>query len=186
VPSAIGAGERFRFAVGVRCSAGCNLGGRALDIFDQAGSPVGAVTLGHAVWPGTEALYSAEVAADAPLAAGIHLWEAKIAGWDAGLPHASGSFPLTVRVVAAPECEVTVQAVDRETQAPIKGARVVLHPYRAVTDDNGMARVRVAKGQYDLLVSVSKYLPARASAEVGADLTTRVELDIDQPDEGME
>jgi len=181
VPAAAEAGERFKVAVGARCSAGCDLGGRELSLFDQEGSPAGTVKLGHAIWPGTEALYFAEVEARAPLEAGSHQWEAKIAGWDAELPHAPGSFPLIVRVVSSPDCEVTVRAVDREKQTPIKGARVVMHPYRAVTDDNGIARVRVARGQYDILVSGPQYLPACASVEVTADLITSAELDADQP-----
>ena len=49
VPSAAVAGERFRVSVGVRCSAGCGLGGHELGIFDQDGSQVGTVTLGHEV-----------------------------------------------------------------------------------------------------------------------------------------
>ena len=181
VPAAAGAGERFRVTVGVRCSAGCDLGGRELSLFDQEGSPAGTVKLGHDVWPGTEALYFAEVEARAPLEAGSHQWEAKIAGWDAELPHAPGSFPLIVRVVTSPDCEVTVRAVDREKQTPIKGARVVMHPYRAVTDDNGIATVRVARGQYDILVSGSQYRAACTSVEVTADMITSAELDADQP-----
>lgn len=181
VPSATVAGERFRVAAGVRCSAGCDLGGRELSIFDQEGSRAGTVKLGHDIWPGTDALYFAEVEARAPLTAGSHQWEAKIAGWDAELPHTAGSFPLIVRVVSSPDCEVTVRAVDREKQTPIKGARVVMHPYRAVTDDNGIARVRVARGQYDILVSGSQYMPACTSVEVTADLITSAELDADQP-----
>jgi hypothetical protein len=139
------------------------------------------VKLGRDTWPGTEALYFAEVEAMAPLEAGSHQWELKIAGWDAELPHAAGSFPLTVRVVSAPDCELTVKVVDRENQAPIRGARVVVHPYRAVTDDNGIARVRVARGQYDILVSGSRYQPARTSVEVTADMITSAELDVDRP-----
>lgn len=181
VPPATVAGERFAVSVGARCLAGCDLGGRELSIFDHEGSRAGTVKLGHDVWPGTEALYFAEVEAGAPLAAGSHQWEAKIDGWTAELTHAAGSFPLTVRVVPSPDCEVTVRAVDREKQTPIAGARVVIHPYRAVTDDNGIARVRVARGQYDILVSGSKYMPACASVEVTADMITSAELEADRP-----
>jgi hypothetical protein len=181
VPSATVAGERFKVSVGVRCSAGCNLSGRELSLLNQEGSRVGTVKLGREVWPGTEALYFAEVEARAPLEAGSHQWEATITGWDTELPHAAGSFPLTVRVVSAPDCEVTVRAVDREKQTPIEGARVVMHPYRAVTDQNGMARVRVARGQYDVLVSGSRYMPARTSIEVTADMITSAELDTELP-----
>jgi hypothetical protein len=181
VPSTTAAGERFAVSVGARCSAGCDLAGRELRIFDQEGSPAGTVKLGHDIWPGTEALYFAAVEAKAPLQAGSHQWEARISGWDAELPHAPGSFPLIVRIVTAPDCEVTVRAVDRENQTPIKGACVVMHPYRAVTDDNGIARVKVARGQYDILVSGSQYMPACASVEVAADMITSAELDPDQP-----
>jgi hypothetical protein len=181
VPSATVAGERFKVAVGARCSAGCDLGGRELTIIDQEGARAGTVKLGREPWPGTEALYFAEIEAKAPLTVGSHPWEAKIAGWEAKRPHAAGSYSMIVRVVSAPDCEVTVRAVDRENQTPIKGARVVMHPYRAVTDDNGIARVRVARGQYDILVSGSRYLPAATSVEVSADLITSAELDADQP-----
>jgi hypothetical protein len=181
VPPTTVAGERFAVSVGVRCSGGCNLGGRALNIFDQEGSPAGTVTLGHDVWPGTEALYFAQIEATAPFAVGSHQWDAKFSGWEAELPHAGGSVPVMIRVVPAPQCVVTVEAVDRETQAPIAGARVVMHPYRAVTDDNGIARLPVAKDQYDVLVSMSRYVQACASIEVTADATTRVELDTDRP-----
>jgi hypothetical protein len=190
VPPTTVAGARFAVSVGARCSAGCDLGDRELTIYDQEGSPAGTVKLGHDVWPGTEALYFAEAEARAPLEAGSHQWEARIAGWDAERPHAAGSFPLVVRVVPSPDCEVTVRAVDREQQTPIAGARVVMHPYRAVTDDNGIARVRVARGQYDILVSGSRYLPACTSVEVTADVMTSAELDADRPwaspDEGPE
>ena len=186
VPPTAVAGERFAVSVGARCSDGCDLRGRELSIYDQQGALVGTVKLGHDVWPGTEALYFAKVETRAPLEAGNHQWEAKIAGWDAGLPHAAGSFPVVVQVVSAPDCEVTVRALDREKRTPIKGARVVMHPYRAVTDENGVAKVRVARGQYDILVSGSRYMPASTSVEVTADIITSAELDADQPDEVIE
>jgi hypothetical protein len=181
VPSAIGAGERFRFSVGARCSARCDLGGQELVLFDQQGAQVCTVKLGRDVCPGTEALYFSEVEAPAPLTAGSYQWEVRTAGGDSQLPHAAGSFPLAVRVVSAPDCEVTIRAVDREKQTPIRSARVVMHPYRAVTDENGIAKVRVAKGQYDILVSGSNYIPAAARVEVTADMMTSAELDADQP-----
>jgi hypothetical protein len=181
VPSAAAAGERFKLALGVRCSAGCNLGGQELGLFDQDGSRVGTVQLGHEVWPGTEALYFSEVEARAPLAPGSHRWEVRIAGRDSEPPHAAGSFPVVVRVVAAPDCEVTVRAVDRENGTPIKGARVVMHPYRAVTDESGIAKVKVARGAYDVLVSSSKFVPVCTSMEVTADMTTTAELDVERP-----
>ena len=88
---------------------------------------------------------------------------------------------MAIKVVSPPDCEVTVEAVDREKQTPIKGARVVMHPYRAMTDENGIAKVKVTKGQYDILVSASKYVPVSIPVEVTADMVTRAELDVDPP-----
>ena len=181
VPSTTVAGKYFTVVVGVRCSAGCDLSGREICIVDHEGTQACTVQLGHDIWPGSEALYFAELEARAPLTDASHPWEAKIAGWDADLPHAAGSFPVIVRVVSTPDCEVTIRAVDRERQTPIKGACVVMHPYRALTDDNGIARVRVAKGTYDILVSGSRYMPVCASLEVSADMITSAELDAEEP-----
>ena len=181
VPSTIVAGERFAVSVGAKCSAGCGLAGRELTLFDQQGLCAGTVKLGHDVCAGTEALYFAQVEVSAPLEASSHSWEAKIAGWAAELPHTDGSFPLTVRVVPAPDYVITVKVFDREKQTPLAGARVVMHPYRAVTDDDGIAKIKVAKGQYDILVSRSIYLPTCVGAEVNANMMTTVELDVDQP-----
>ena len=179
VPSAIVAGERFKFMVGVKCSAGCNLAGREFGIFDREGCHHSAANLGHDIWPGTDALYFAEVAVEAPPMAGDHHWEVRTAACCSDLPHAAGSFGVTVRVVSPPDCEVTVEAVDREKQTPIKGVRVVMHPYRATTDQNGIAKVKVTKGRYDMLVSGSKYVPVGIAVEVTTDIITRAELDVD-------
>ena len=70
VPSAIVAGGRFKFMVGVRCSAGCCLAGQGLGVFDQQGSQVGAAKLGSDIWPETDALYVAEVEARSPAGRG--------------------------------------------------------------------------------------------------------------------
>jgi hypothetical protein len=181
VPSAIVAGGRFKFTVGVRCSAGCSLAGHGLGVFDQQGSQVGAAKLGGEIWPETDALYVAEVEGEAPLAAGAYQWEVRSSEWDCELPHEVGAVAVSLRVVSPPDCEIKVEAFDREKQVPIKGARVVMHPYRALTDENGVARVKVTKGQYDILVSASKYVPISTTVEVTADMITRAELEVDPP-----
>lgn len=178
-PPTIVAGARFKFMVGVRCSAACCLAGHGLAVFDQQGAQVGEAKLGSEIWPETEALYVAEVEAEAPPVAGAHQWDVRTAAWDCELPHEAGAVAVSLRVVAAPDCEVTIEAVDREQQTPIKGARVVMHPYRAVTDENGVAKVKVTKGQYDILVSASKYVPVATTVEIAADMVTRTELDVD-------
>jgi hypothetical protein len=100
---------------------------------------------------------------------------------DMQLPHAACAIQLSISVVGAPDCVVTIRAVDREQQTLIRNALVVMHPYRAVTDDDGVAKIRAARGQYDILVSGFRYLATSTSVEVKDDLFTVAELDVDQP-----
>src|SRR5271154_594847 len=102
VPSAIAAGGRFRFKVGIKCSAGCNLAGRPLSVLDDEGVQVGTARLRDDVWPGTNALYFAEVEAQAPLTTGDHEWRVEAPEAESGVPHAAGSFSFAVKVVSPP------------------------------------------------------------------------------------
>jgi hypothetical protein len=176
MPSAIAAGERFRFKVGIKCSSGCKLTGRLLSIFDHEGAQVGAGSLLDDVWPGTSALYFAEVEAKAPLRAGDYRWQVEAPASDSGVPHAAGSFPFTVKIVTPSDHEVTVVAFDSATQAPINGAHVLLHPYRTFTDQNGVAKVRIAKGSYKLFVSGFNYIAYQDIIDVTGDVAIRAEL----------
>jgi hypothetical protein len=182
MPSAISVGERFGLKVSMKCSSGCKLTGRELDIVDDKGAKVGAVTLGEDAWPGTKALYYAEFETDAPAEVGDHKWWVKVAATDIGLPHAAGSFAFPVKVVTSPDFEVTVEAIDSDKQTPIKGLHVLMHPYRSVTNENGVARVKVAKGTYKLHVSGFKYIAHQAIIDAESDVTARVELKI-EPEE---
>ena len=182
LPSAIVAGERFRLKVGIKCSAGCKLTGRQLSIFDHEGAQIGAASLLDDVWPGTGALYFAEVEAQAPLTAGDYAWQVKttgsdkIPGSDLNVPHAAGSSTFAVRIVSPPDHDVTVEAFDSEKRTPVKGAHVLLHPYRALTDETGVAKIKVAKGSYKLFVSGFNYIAYENIIDVAGDVTTRVEL----------
>ena len=182
LPSAIAAGERFRFKVGIKCSAGCKLTGRLLSIFDHEGAQVGAASLLDDIWPGTSALYFAEVEAQAPLATGDYQWQVKTAGRDSSVPHADGAATFTVKVVRPPDHEVTVEAFDSEKQTPVGGAHILLHPYRALTDERGMAKVKVAKGRYTLFVSGFNYMAHQNIIDVADDVIIRAELTV-EPEE---
>jgi hypothetical protein len=152
-----------------------------LSIVDQNGSQVQAVSLGQDVWPGTDALNFVEVEAVAPSTAGDHRWQVKAGAWNLELPHGDEAVAITLRVVDAPDCEVTVEVFDREKQVPIADALVVMHPYRGITGKTGVAKLAVIKGRYDILVSGTQYIPASNPTEVTADMTVRVELDEDPP-----
>jgi len=178
IPSAIVAGEKFRINVGIKCSSECQLTDRDFATYDHEGTRIAAGALSGDRWPDTS-LYSAEVELEAPAAPGLYTWSVKCPGPDTGLPHAEGSTSFGVRVVSHPECAVMVETVDKASQTPLTGARVVMHPYRAVTDQRGVAELRVAKGAYTLFVSQTSYLTFGLLVEVTADMTARAELELE-------
>ena len=184
IPPAIVAGERFRMKVGTKCSPGssapddCRLPELNFGVFNHKGSQIAAGALPTDRWPGTTGLFAAEIELEAPAAEGLYTWSVRFPRTDAGVRHA-GSASFGVRVVSHPEYLVTVETVDKVTQAPLKGARVVLPPYRAVTDERGVAEVRVAKGAYKLFVSQTQYLTFALPVEVTADIVARAELDLE-------
>jgi hypothetical protein len=169
VPSAIVVGERFRIKVGIKCSNECHLTNTDFGIYDDEGAQIATGTLSDERWPGTTGLYVAEVELHAPAGEGLYTWSVKG-------QHAEGSSSFGVRVVSRPDCLVRVEAIDKITRTPISGARVVMHPYKAVSDDRGVAEVRVAKGAYTLFVSQTGYLTFGLPVEVQADVTATAEL----------
>jgi hypothetical protein len=179
IPSAIVVGERFRIKVGIKCSNECDLTNRDFGIYDHEGAHVATGALSGDRWPGTTGLYVAEIELEAPAEEGLYTWTVKGLGSDVGIPHTEGSISFGVRVVSHPEYLVTVETVDKDSQAPITGARVVMHPYKAVTDERGVAEVRVAKGAYKLFISQTRYVTFGLPVEVTADMTARAELDLE-------
>jgi len=178
-PSAVVVGERFRIKVGIKCSSACDFMNRQFGIYDHEGAQVARSTLAGGRWPGTSGLYGAEVELEAPARAGLYTWSVRAEGSDAAMPHAEGSISFGVRVVGHPECRVTVEAVDKDTQTPLTGARIVMHPYKALTDEGGIAEVCVEKGAYMLFVSQTRYLTFALPVEVTADMRTRAELELE-------
>ena len=175
IPSAIVVGERFKAKVGIKCAHECPLAGRTFEVWSHEATLIGSGKLSDERWPGTSALYVGEVELDAPVQEGLYTWTVKGPS-TSEIPHAEGSASFGVRAVTHPECLVTVEAIDQVSQAPVSGARVVMHPYKAVTDERGVAQVRVAKGAYQLFVSQTRYLTFGVPVEVAADMTARAEL----------
>ena len=184
-PPAIERGQRFAVRLGVACSARRPPAGWAVEVRDHDGELRATSALGDEPWPGTDALYHAEVTLTAPEAEGRYTWEAtaRTDGTDgtdeadgADRAHAGGSARFGVRVVSPPACLLTVVALDAESGSPVAGARVAAHPYRAVTDARGVAEMRVPGGEYRLFVSGRRYRPFRFEGDVRADTTIRAEL----------
>lgn len=179
-PSAIECGETFSVKLGVKCSSQCRPDGWALEVRDHDGDKQAAATLSDEPWPGTDALYFAEMDLTAPDTEGRYTWEAKAPATDLDVPHTECIVSFGVTVVAAPECLLTVEAVDLESQTPVKGAKVVVHPFRAFTDDRGVAEVRIPKGAYRLFVSGRNYFPFSSDGDAKSDVTIRAELAFDE------
>jgi hypothetical protein len=132
---------------------------------------------------GTAALHCVELELNAPASVGLHAWEAHAAAVvDAAtgrITHAAASTGFHVRTVHAPECLLRVVAVDARSRLPVPGAKVVVHPYHARTNLDGVAELRVPKGAYRLFVTGRDRFPFRADGELDGDVTIRAELDED-------
>ena len=175
-PSVVERGARFAVRIGAACSSGRETAGRRVEVRDHQGRLQAAATLGGDPWPGTDALHHAEVTLTAPDVEGLHTWEAAVLADGPEAAPTGGRARFGVQVVSAPACRVTVVAVEAESGEPVAGARVVAHPYRAVTDDCGAAELRVPAGRCRLFVSGKGSVPFRFDGEVQADTTIRAQL----------
>ena len=182
-PSAIECGAVFRVKVGVKCAVECGAAARRVEIRDEHGRSLAFGSVGDVPWTGTSGLYFAAVELRAPENPGLHAWEACVADVvdvaTGRTTHGATNVRFHVRAVRAPECLLKVIAVDARNGRPIPAAKVVVHPYRAMTDASGVAQIRVPKGPYRLFVSGRDRFPFRSDGEIGADVTIRVELDED-------
>lgn len=180
VPSAVEVGHRVRLRVGLRCSAGCCTAGWSFVLRDDQGRRVAEGTVGADPWPGTTALHHAEVEIDAPRTEGVHLWTLDGRAPDDAQPHAARLADLRLRTVPAARHTLQVRAVDARTGAPVPRAKVVAHPYRTVTDDQGLATLNLAEGDYTVFVSGKTYFAYRTQGRIEGDLSITAELILDR------
>jgi hypothetical protein len=182
VPSPIAFNDKFKIKVGVRCSAECSLTDKKIAIYGQKGKKVATGALGGVPWPGTSALYWAEVGLEAPGVEGYYRWRVKFPKPDLELPHEEASYHFGFTTARPPEHVVTVEVIDKNTKAPIKGAHVLLrphsgYPYRGYTDEGGVAKLEVPKGEYTLYASKGdEYQTFQTTVEITDDATIKAEL----------
>lgn len=183
VPPAVECGARFRVKVGVKCAAECGAAARGVEICDEHGAVVATAAVGDVPAAGTAALYYADLELSGPGGEGLHAWEARVAELvdlaSGAVTHTAACAPFHVRAVRAPECVLKVVAVDARSKLPIPGARVVVHPYRTLTNADGVAELRVPKGTYRLFVTGRDRFPFRSDGEIDGDVTIQAELDED-------
>lgn len=167
---------KFKLKVGVKCFAECKLADKKIEIYDHEETKVATATLGGVPWPATTALYWVEVELEAPSIEGFYRWTANFPKPDLELPHEGAAYTFGFLTARQPEHVVTVEVIDKATKTPIKNAHVILPPYRGDTDDSGVARVSVPKGDYKLYVSESGYETFQTTAEVASDVAVKAEL----------
>jgi hypothetical protein len=182
VPAAIEPGVRFRVKIGVKCTtAACRPDRWLLAVCDHDGNTLATPPLGDEPWPGTAALFVADVELRAPDFLGAYAWSARVSTTNGETPHVEAGASFTIRTVPAPECVLNVIAIDKVSRLPVPGAKVVAHPYRTLTNEHGRAELRVPKGAYRLFVSGAHYLPFRSDCDAQTEATISAEL---EPDRG--
>ena len=185
VPSPIAFGHEFRIKVGVKCSSECKLTGTQIEIYDHEGAQMAMATLGDVPWPGTTALYCAEVELKAPSIEGRYRWEVKFPKPDLELPHEGASCTFGFGAARQPEHVVTIEVIDKDTKTPINNAHVLLRPglyrgcyYTNRTDDGGVARVSVPKGDYQFYIKGDDKDTLLPTVKVASDVTIKAELSV--------
>jgi hypothetical protein len=180
MPEAVAAGERFTIKVGAKSSAGADsgvdLGRGRIALRNSTGAIVASGFLSGAAWPGTSALFWAEVELQAPAAPGVRAFSADFDASDLDPPHSGASFRFDVTVVEPPEHIVTVKVTDKETAAPVAEAQVRLGPHRAVTDASGLAEMRTAKCRFDLRVWKAGYDAPVVAVDIDGDTFVQVDV----------
>jgi hypothetical protein len=110
----------------------------------------------------------------------VHDWCVKFPHLALNLAHEGTADTFAFATARPPEHVVTVQAVDKSTQIPLKDAFVTLlssgAPYRNRTDDAGVASLSVPKGEYRLYVSKNNYLDFQTVADVRSNVAVKAEL----------
>jgi len=181
IPSPIPFSSMFTIKVGVKCSAACSLVGQKIDIYDEQREKVATAALGSTPWPGTSALYWAEVELDAPDTEGYYKWEVRFPQPDIDLPHDEASYTFAFTTARPPEHVVRVEVITHDKKTPVKNAQVLMrpqrgYPYRGYTDEDGVARLAVPKAEYELYVSKTSYEVFRTTIEVTDDVSVQAEI----------
>ena len=174
VPSPVVRDARFEIKAGAKCTSACGLGGKIIEIRDEAGELRGSGALGSTALPGTTALSFTTIALEAPRKLALHAWTASFAPSELKLAHGSATSRFTFLTVEEPAHSVSITVVQKDTKEPVAGAEVRIGVYGAQTDDTGSARVRVPKGTFPLVVARVGYRMPERKIEVAKDIRVRI------------
>jgi hypothetical protein len=178
VPSPIVMEHPFRIHVGATCSAGCNLGGKEIQVCDETGVSIARGRLGETPLEGTRALYWTEVDLLAPVREGATSRLITFTPTELHLPHGAASAGFGFETVKPPQHSVAVKVVDKDAGAPVEDAQVRLGVFFAYSDHNGIARIAVPQGTYSLDVLKTAYEAPPRVVEVTGDVTVEVKVTV--------
>lgn len=164
----------FTVKVGLQCCVGCHLAGQRFTVRDTAAGTVSTGTLCADPWPGTSALYWADVEFSAPATEGVYFRSVACDLVGCDLPHQTATVTFSFRAAGRPEHTVVVRVVDANTHAPIDEAEVRLGVYLASTDARGTAQVQVPTGVYELTIRKDGYTADPVTVTVGEDIAVDV------------
>jgi hypothetical protein len=184
VPSTLVAGQVCTVKVGVKGSAAGSMAGTLVTIHDGDGSQISAAQTSDTTLPGSDGLHVVELKFSAPEREGLHRWEARASGAASPISRTDASIAFAARVVPHPDVSLTVEIFGAEDGAPIRNATVVLHPYRGLTNTDGVAVLRVASGNYTLFVSARGHESASWPLAIMHDVAWRAPL-VREPEEDL-
>lgn len=175
LPTPVVIGERFSAKIGIRCSVECRLTGELFEVRNEAGTRVGEGSLGDGPWPGTQALYWAEVLLEAPPREGTFTWSVGPVAPESGSSHRRASAVISFCTVGPPQHTVAVAVVRDDTGEPIDKVEVRIGIYRASTDERGIARFDLPSGEFDLVAWKPGFATDPRTVEVIGDMEVRIE-----------
>ena len=152
--------------------------GQEIEVCNERKGAAANARLGPAPWPGTRALYWAEVDFIAPPKEGTYSWSAKLTASALELPHAPASAHFHFITVPHPEHTVTVKVVEKSTETPVHDVEVRLGVYRGCTNESGLTTMELPEGTYDLLVWKNGYAEFEKTVEVTADLILHAGIEL--------
>jgi hypothetical protein len=176
IPTPVTRGRPFNLKVGAKSVSGCNLCGQAVCVSDASGKGVASAILGPAPWPGTDALYWAEMAALAPEVEGVFAWSARLDTAGLSPPHREATSRFTIAIMAPPRHRLTVKVVDETAAAGIANAQVRLGAFHAATREDGVAELMLPTGTYDLTAWKPGYTSPMVPVDMDADASIEVAL----------
>ena len=182
IPSPAVMGERFSVKVGAKSAAGCELSGRKIQLCDQGGRVLAQGELQETPWPGTSALYWAQLEVPAPDQEGMFWCTVNFAAADIETPHDASSSKFSVAIVRPPEHRLTIEVLEKDTKTPIEDAQIRLGAYGAATDPSGRAEVALPNGSYELTVWKVGYDTPGLTVDIHEDVSVQVEAVIVPPE----